>query len=350
VISELERRQQESDRAIPSADGPSPAQSPGAVPHGRFKHVFSFVIGSALFLMALWVLQRWAAHVTLDQLRAELEELTPRQVGLAVVCTFLSFVALAGYEYYAVRYVGRRLPAWKVGLYSFITQSVSHAVGFAIVVGATIRYKLYSADRFSLIEVAKIQVFFLTTFGLGATTLAGGVFLIEPAVLAEATTIPTAVWRTVGAALLLAVGGLLVWGALFHRPLRWLGQVVELPTARITLIQIALGVADLVAVAAALHALMPGELGLTYAETLGIFVAAISIGLISHVPGSLGVFESAVILLVSPDESLAAPLIGALVAFRAVYYMLPLLLGAVSFAVLELLRWVRSPAHSHERA
>ena len=112
-----------------------------------------------------------------------------------------------------------------------------------------------------------------------------------------------------------------------------------LPDAGATLTQIFFGVADLIAVAAALYVLLPSELGLDYLEVLAIFMASIVVGLVSHVPGSLGVFESAVVLLIQPSEEQTLPLIGALLAFRAVYYLLPLLCGVLLLAVSELHRW-----------
>jgi hypothetical protein len=112
-----------------------------------------------------------------------------------------------------------------------------------------------------------------------------------------------------------------------------------LPNAGATLIQIFFGVADLVAVAAALYVLLPVDLGLGYVEVLAIFMASIVVGLLSHVPGSLGVFESAVVLLVQPSEEHTLPLIGALLAFRAIYYLLPLFCGVLLLAVSELHRW-----------
>jgi uncharacterized membrane protein YbhN (UPF0104 family) len=313
----------------------------------RLKALLSVAVGLGLLAVSAWVLKRWVAEISLEELAAELAALSLAAIGVSILFTGLSFVALVGYEYYAVRYVRRRLQLPLIALYSFVTQSVAHAVGFAIVVGATIRYKLYAPSGFSLFEVAKIQVFFMTTFGLGASTLIGGVFLLEPGPLEAATAVPDLAWRLLGAMILACVAGFVVLGAYFRRPIRLFGEVLTLPGAKVTLIQIALGIADLLSVAASLHVLMPEELGLGYLETLGIFAAAVTVGLISHIPGSLGVFETTVILLIDPAPELAAPLIGALIAFRGVYYMLPLLLGATAFGAVELRRWLRPAGVRH---
>jgi uncharacterized membrane protein YbhN (UPF0104 family) len=304
------------------------------------RRLVSVLIGVGMLALALWVLQRWAAHVSLADLEAELAAIPAWRILLAILFSFASFVALFGYEYYACQFIGRPIRWSQAGLISFITQSIAHAVGFALFVGATVRYKLYSAHGFGLYEVAKIQVFFTATFGLGCLTLVGGTLLIEPYVLARAAGVSEAWWRLLGAGLLGVVLAVLVWGTWFHRPIRVGGQVLVLPCARVTALQIGLGVTDLACVAAALHVLLPAELGLGYVETLGVFVAAITLGLISHVPGSLGVFEGAALVLIDPPAEATAAVIGALIAFRACYYMLPLLLGASLFGVLEARRWL----------
>jgi uncharacterized membrane protein YbhN (UPF0104 family) len=297
------------------------------------------MVGGVMFAVAVWVLRGTLARYDLADLHAELAALTLRQVGLAVLFTGLSFVALVGYEFSALRMIGKRVPLGQMALASFATQSIAHSTGFAFVVGATLRYNFYAGRGIGLGDVAKIQVFFTATFTLGVATLAGAVVAVEPWRLAHATGLPAPLWRAAAGTGLALVVAYVVWGAFFHRPFRWRGREFALPSAGATLTQIFFGVADLVAVAAALHVLLPAELGLGYAEVLAIFMASIVVGLMSHVPGSLGVFESAVILLVQPSGPQTLPLVGALLAFRGIYYLLPLTCGVAVLAATELRRW-----------
>ncbi|MGD9507119.1 MAG: hypothetical protein AB7I59_16980 [Geminicoccaceae bacterium] len=298
-----------------------------------------YVVGAAMFGIAVWVLRGALHRYGLADLHAELVALTWRQLVLAVTFTALSFLALIGYEWSALSLVGKRMPFDHLCLASFTTQSIAHSTGFAFVIGATLRYHFYSDRGLGITDVAKVQMYFTATFTLGVATLAGAVVLIEPGRLAESTGLPPLVWRLAAAAALLLVSAYVVWGGFFHRPLRWRGREFALPDAGATLIQIFFGVADLIAVAAALYVLLPSDLGLDYLEVLTIFMASIVVGLLSHVPGSLGVFESAIVLLIQPSEEHTLPLIGALLAFRAVYYLLPLLCGVLLLAVSELHRW-----------
>jgi uncharacterized membrane protein YbhN (UPF0104 family) len=314
--------------------------------HGRvaglravMRRLSPYLIGAAMFTVAVWVLHSTLARYSLADLHEELARLTFPRLGAAVLFTALSFVALVGYEYSALSLVGKRLRLRQLSLASFATQSIAHSTGFAFLIGATLRYNFYAGKGLKIADVAKVQVLFTITFTLGVATLAGAVVLAEPWRLAQATGLPAWLWRLAAGTALGLVTAYVIWGAFFHRPLRWRGRTFTLPAAGATLTQIFFGVADLLAVAGALHVLLPQELRLDYLEVLTVFMASIVVGLMSHVPGALGVFESAVILLLQPTEQQILPLIGALLAFRAVYYILPLGCGVVVLALSEMHRW-----------
>lgn len=300
-----------------------------------------YLFGAVMFAVAMWVLGSSMARYEWADIKREFASLAGYQMGLAILYTGLSFVCLMGYEWSALGLIKKRVPLLPMCLASFVTQSIAHSTGFAFLVGASLRYHFYQARGLGLGDVAKIQVIFTGTFTLGVATLAGGVVLVEPWRLAAATGLPGWLWQLAAFAALSAVIAYVSWGAFFHRPLRFGSRELSLPDASSTLTQIFFGVADLMAVAAALYVLMPADLGLSYAEVLAIFMASIVVGLVSNVPGSLGVFESAVILLVLPTEAQTLPLIGALLGFRAVYYILPLLCGVTILALTEAHRWRR---------
>lgn len=326
------------------ADGPTDAVPEAR--HGRLaglrstlRRLSPYLIGGAMFTIAVWVLHSTLARYDLSDLHAELSQLTLSRLGAAVLFTAFSFMALVGYEYSALGMIGKRLPLRQLALASFATQSIAHSTGFAFLIGATLRYNFYAAKGLKITDVAKVQVFFTITFTLGVATLAGVVVMIEPWRLAAATGLPAWLWRLAAGTALVLVTGYVIWGGFFHRPFRWRGRTFTLPGAGATLTQIFFGVADLLAVAGALHVLLPPELHLGYLEVLTVFMASIVVGLVSHVPGALGVFESAVILLLQPDDQQILPLIGALLAFRGVYYILPLCCGVSVLALSEMHRW-----------
>ena len=306
-----------------------------------WRRTLPYLLGGAMFVVAVWVLHATLRRYHLTDLLRELESIGWRKVGFAVLATALSFVCLMGYEHSALRVIGRRVPLRKFSLASFCTQSISHSTGFSFFVAASLRYHFYAVRGLSVIDIAKIQVYFTATFTLGVATLAGGVTAIEPWRLADATHLPSWLWRLGAIVALALVAAYVGWGAVSRRTVVVRGVELTFPDATSTLIQIFWGVADLLAVAAALHALLPPELHLGYVEVLSVFMASIVVGLVSNVPGGLGVFESAVILLIRPTPEQTLPLLGALLAFRACYYILPLACGVTILAFHELRTWRR---------
>jgi phosphatidylglycerol lysyltransferase len=302
------------------------------------------LLGAALLLLAALVLHRSLADFHYRDLKAELGSIGAWRVAAAIGLTALSFAALVGYEVYGLAYASRKLPLGRVALVAFTSQAIAHSTSFATLVGAGLRLRLYAGYGLDIADIAKVPAFFSATFGLGMATLLGLALALEPGPLAAATTIPAALWRTAGAGILLAVAGTVVWRAFRSAPLRIRGHELELPAARVLVGQILLALADLGAAAAALWFLLPGELGLSFPHLLAIYVMALLAGLVSHVPGGLGVFEGAVVLLLRPPAEQTVAVVGALLAYRAVYYLLPLLLGAGIIAAVELRRLGRGVA------
>ena len=314
-----------------------------------WRRTLPYLLGAAMFVVAVWVLHATLRRYHLTDLLRELEDIGWHRVGVAVLATGMSFVCLMGYEHSALRVIGRRVPWRKFSLASFCTQSISHSTGFAFFVAASLRYHFYAARGLTVLDVAKIQIYFTATFTLGVSTLAGSVIAVEPWRLANATHLPFWLWRLGAIAALLLVAAYVAWGALSRRSVVVRGVALTFPDATSTLIQIFWGVADLLAVAAALHALLPTNLHLGYIEVLSVFMASIVVGLVSNVPGGLGVFESAVILLIQPTPEQTLPLLGALLAFRACYYILPLACGISILALHEIRTWRRQAGNDWRR-
>ena len=84
--------------------------------------------------------------------------------------------------------------------------------------------------------------------------------------------------------------------------------------------------------AACLYHALAAAADVVYLEVAAVYVIANVTSLISHVPGGLGVIETVVGYLL-PNTNV----VGALIAFRSVYFLLPLMLGGPLFGLTELL-------------
>ena len=255
--------------------------------------------------------------------------------------TALSFVALAGYEQCALRFIGKRLPWPHTSLVAFVAQSIAHSTGFAAFVGVGLRYRIYAADGLDLADVAKVQLFFSSTFVLGVMVLSGLALAFEPQAVAAAVAMPVEIWRLIGVLLLVGVAGYLVLSSADgFAGIRVGRHHLSLPRARTTALQILLATIDLAAAAGALYVLLPG-LDVGYVAFVGLFTAAIIVGVLSHVPGGLGVFESLLLLMLQPAPEHLPAVISGLVVFRLLYYVLPLLIGTGVLGALESRQSVR---------
>jgi phosphatidylglycerol lysyltransferase len=328
-----------------AAEGEGAATHPSPLSGVRYRFAriaaaLPVIVGGSMFVGAVLVLHETLHDFHYVELKEALASIGRDRIGLAILFTALSFLALTACEYFGLRFARKPLPYARAGLASFITQSIAHFTGFGILVGTTLRYRLYAGQGLGLAEVARVQLYFTSTFGLGMAVLGAAVLVLEPGLLAGPLGGPDLVWQGLGSLVIVAIAAYVVWGAFFRRPVVWAEHDLTPPPAGATLMQIVLGVVDLGATAAALYVLLPSGLGLSFPATVGIFVAAVIVGLASNVPGGLGVFESAVILLAAPAPEQTVPLVGALLAFRAVYYLLPLISGAGILSLLELGRWL----------
>jgi uncharacterized membrane protein YbhN (UPF0104 family) len=242
-----------------------------------------------LLTIAIWVLHRALGRVTYAELSGEIAALPGWRIGTALAFTLLSFLALAGYEQSTLRLIGKPQLWRRAWLAAFIAQSIAHSTGYASLVGAGLRYRLYAASRLDLRDVAKIQLLLSMTFALGVMTLGGIALIVEPGV--ASAVVPSALgwWRALGA-----------WRSVYgtmHVEVR--GSRLALPRRGALVVQVLLAVVDLGAAAGALYVLLP-DLDVSYAAFVGMFTIAVVIGAASHVPGALGVLESTMLLMLQP--------------------------------------------------
>ncbi len=290
-------------------------------------HYIGVAVSLLLFTAALVALHHVLAEVRLADVLARFGETPLASVLLSLACVAGSYLALTGYDVLALRHLGKQMPYGRAALASFTSYTFSHNIGLSLVTGGSIRYRIYSAVGLSATEIATLTGLCALTFGLGVSLLLGFALLLEPAVLSGADALPAAVNRAIGAAILLVVIGYAIWTGFRRQPLRLRNWSLSLPSLPMTLEQFALGTVDISFAAGALYLVLPPGVDISFAAFVGIYVAAITIGVLSHSPGGLGVFE-AVMLLALPEAQQGA-LFGSLLVYRCLYYLLPLAMAAV---------------------
>jgi phosphatidylglycerol lysyltransferase len=299
-------------------------------PAGERKRLLARLLpfGSVLFFAgALWLLHRELAGFHYHDVFDFLESLPYARVAQALVLTACGYLALTGYDVLAFRFIGRPIPYWKVALASFIGYSFSNTLGLPLLTGTPIRLRFYAGWGVSALDIARVVLFGILTFWLGFLALGGVAFLIDPLVIPGSIHLGLLNARPIGILFLLIVAGYLLATVLWRKPVVWRGVEVALPRPRLALLQVADAMLDWAFAAAVLYSLLPPSWNIAFPVLLGAFLFAQIAGLISQVPAGLGVFETLMILLL-PRELPRAHVLAALVAFRGVYYFLPLLVAA----------------------
>jgi phosphatidylglycerol lysyltransferase len=279
------------------------------------------LVGAALFLAALAVLRHELHGVRYHQLTAAALGLPRGAVLLALALTALNYLVLTGYDLLAVEYAGPRLDRRRVALVGFLSYAISNSLGFAMLSGAAVRFRFYTRWGVSAAELSRIVIFQTTTFWLGLLVLGGStVGLVPHPWLRELPGAPVA--RGLGLAMLALGFAYAALPLLRRAPLRLGRFEVPMPTARLAAGQFVLSILDWALAAAVLQALLPAG-AVPFGELLGAFLAAQLVGLLSHVPGGLGVFETVMVLALKPWLPVGS-VVAALVLYRVVYYLVPL--------------------------
>ncbi|HSY47320.1 MAG TPA: bifunctional lysylphosphatidylglycerol flippase/synthetase MprF [Thermoanaerobaculia bacterium] len=289
----------------------------------------------ALFAVALRVLHDTLAESRYREVLAYVNTLPRHQLLLAIVFTLLSYFVMTGYDTLAFRYIRHPLPYFKIALASFIGYAFNNSVSFSGLVGGSLRFRLYSAWRLTGVEIAKVIAFCTISFWLGFVLLGGFFFLATPPELPPSIHLPFASIRLFGVVLLLPAIGYMLWVAVRRQPIRFKQWEFELPSAGLFLAQLTTSCLDWILAAGVLYILLPDSLTLTFSRFLCVFLLAQIAGVASNVPGGLGIFEAIIIVFLAPFFS-ASGILGALIAFRAIYYLLPLLMAIVLLAIHEI--------------
>ena len=298
--------------------------------------VLTTSLGAVIFCLVLWVLRRELKQYHYHDIVRELHDLPAPAVLLCLLLTALNYWILTAYDVLGLHYLGRSVPYRRTALASFCSYAFSNNVGLSVLGSSAVRYRLYSIWGLGAAEIATIVVFSSISMWIGVLTLAGVSFVVNPLTLPVSLPGPIATTRILGVLFLLLAAAYLAAGALRRQPFKFRSWEFRVPALPIRAAQVCVASLDWTLAAAALYVLLPEAPGLTFAAFLAAFLLAQITGLASHVPGGLGVFETVFLLLLKPY--LAAPeVLGPLLAFRGIYYLLPLCTGGLLLGAHEVL-------------
>ncbi|WDM57179.1 lysylphosphatidylglycerol synthase domain-containing protein [Pseudomonas sp. NEEL19] len=290
------------------------------------------VLTVAFLILIPVLLYQLARNLDWNEVRQSLLAYKPGTlvVGLAIaVCSYLTF---ASYDLLARAYTGHQLPARQVLPVAFVCYAFN--LNFTTWVGGVaLRYRLYGRLGLDTPTITRILTLGLLTNWMGYMLLAGSVFALGLVELPGNWAVGTTGLRLIGALLLaITAAYLLACGLAKKRTWRWREHEVTLPTLRLALCQVALGASNWALMALLIYWLLPGDA--FYPAILGILLISCVAGVVAHIPAGLGVLE-AVFLALLHGQMAQGTLVAALLGYRTLYYLIPLVIAIVTYLVLE---------------
>src|SRR6478736_4397535 len=234
-----------------------------------------------IIILAVTHLVRTLKGVDTGIILTALTEIAPHRIALAALCVVGAFCTLTFYDFFALRTIGKTHVPYRIAaLSSFTSYTIGHNIGATVFTGGAIRFRIYSDYGLTAIDVAKICFLSGLTFWLGNLFVLG-------------------------------------FGMAWHPEAA--STMDLLPSARLTLVQVLIGVVDLGFCATAMYLLMPTAPYIDFISLAVVFILATLLGFASHAPWSIGVFDAAM-LVALPDFS-REQLVATLVVFRILYFV-----------------------------
>jgi phosphatidylglycerol lysyltransferase len=322
-----------------------------------------------VFGVVIYGLHGALAQYSLKQVLHELQAIPQGKIALALGLTLVSYSFLAVVDWLGVRYVQAlkaradeleratlgvgqgveapvpgqepasatgdappRLRFRRIAITSFVAYAFGHNLGLAAFTAAAVRYRMYSVQGLGALEVGGVATFCTLTTGLGlGFVIAAALLLGAPG--STGLHLGPGWTQALACVLLVVLTTYVLWAAFGRGLLRYRSFELAPPGYAIALPQFVVAITETIVAAAVVHALLPDSAPDLVTFT-GVYAIAILTGLISQVPGGLGVFEA--MLIYALPQVPVPQLLGALLAYRAIYFLGPLLLAAVAMVLHEL--------------
>lgn len=289
-----------------------------------FTLLFLLLIPALLFMLA--------RNLDWNEVRQSLLAYKPGTLAIGLAVALFSYLTFASYDLLARAYTGHNLPARQVLPVAFVCYAFN--LNFTTWVGGVaLRYRLYGRLGLDTATITRILTLGLLTNWMGYMLLAGTVFALRLVDLPDSWAVGATGLQLIGFGLLaIAIGYLLACGFAKKRTWQWREHEVTLPGWRLALAQVALGASNWALMALLIFWLLPGEA--FYPSILGILLISCVAGVVAHIPAGLGVLE-AVFLALLHGQMQQGTLVAALLGYRTLYYLLPLLLAVITYLILE---------------
>lgn len=272
------------------------------------------VIGVA----CVWLLRDKLHGLDLQAVADVVRGTSPMQWALAAMATAVSFWAIGTYDMVMHRHLRTGVSPQVARVTGAASIALAQVLGLGMVTGALARWRMLSGARpgMAAAVTGAVALSFMAAWGLIAVGLAA---------MLPGVSLPIWITALTGC---IAIGAMAV--AFLYPTVRVGPLTLRLPSLRALSAMTVLTALDVAAAALALYILLPSEVAIGYEVLLPVFALALGAGLFSSTPGGAGPFELTMLALL--PQVADAPLLGAILAWRVVYYALPALFALIPLA------------------
>lgn len=286
----------------------------------------------AFFILVPALLYTLLKNLDWEEVRQALASYRWQTLALAGLISACSFTLFSCYDLVGRRYTGHDLPARQVLPLAFVCYAFN--LNLSAWVGAiALRYRLYTRLGLSVATITRILSLGLLTNWLGYFFLAGTLFLCGFPGLPAGFEIGSSGLRLIGLVLLLAaVAYLAACRFSRRRTFRIRNHRITLPSLPMAALQLVMGASNWALMALVVYSLLPDKVG--YPTILAVLMISSIAGVITHIPAGLGVLETVFLTLLQATYG-EGTLLAALIGYRVVYFLLPLLIAGLVYLLLE---------------
>ncbi|MDH2911611.1 lysylphosphatidylglycerol synthase domain-containing protein [Kosakonia cowanii] len=285
------------------------------------------------FIAVIVLLVLYAQKVNWEDVWKVIRDYNRTALLSAVALVILSYVLYGFYDLLGRAYCGHKLAKRQVMLVSFICYAFNLTLS-TWVGGIGMRYRLYSRLGLPGSTITRIFSLSITTNWLGYILLGGLIFTFGVVEIPEHWYIDASTLRIVGVVLLLIIA-VYLWGCAFakRRHVTIKGHKLVLPSWKFAVAQMVISSANWIAMGAIIWILLGMRADFFF--VLGVLLVSSIAGVIVHIPAGIGVLEAVFIALLASEHVSQGIIIAALLAYRVLYYFLPLLLALIGYLLLE---------------
>lgn len=296
-----------------------------------YKRILRFapiILSLSLFILAVWAISQEFKHYTFAQLLASLNHITTSRKLEAIFWMALGYLSMTGYDRLGFYYINHPLVLGTIIRTAFISYALGNTIGLTLFSGTAIRYRFYTPAGVGVVDIAKVITFTHLSFWLGMLGIGGISFLLDPQRIPQLLKLPFLTTKPLGIIFLFLVTGYFFLALTYKKPIKIGKENIYLPSWNLSLALILLTFIDWILAARVLYLLLPDNYNTSFLGFFGLYVFAMTAGVLSNVPGGIGVFEF-IMLRLRPEYVSNGELLGSLIAYRAIYYFLPLIVAFV---------------------